>query len=498
MARVHTLKTLIYNAFLDNASHKPVLRTGNSEANRSSFGDNITESMEPITQLSAQYGTPSTAETFSATGGGVTTTDNMFILTTGTSVGGYGVIRTLRPTLYREGQGVTGRFTCIFDSENAVANSLQAAGYFNVQDTVAFGYRGANFGIIHDSYGKQECRTLTITAATSGNLSLILNSVLYTIPLTAGTNAHNAYEIEAWMIANQSVWNAQQIGDTVVFQKKDVGAAAGAYSVSGAGIAGTFSTQATGQVKEEITVLQASWNGEDVSSWFDPSEGNVYMIKISYLGFGPFKFFIMNPNNGEFVLVHTKYNHTRGKPSISNRALKLGWICASLGSTSNLTVKGASCGSFVDGESKLLVPSLAHSNSNASVGTSFVAILTLRIKRNFNGKAALGRLVPIGLEISSDSSKETRYLVVKNATLGQTNYTSHGDGDISLYDTTAHALSSDREVYAGTIGANGATSVDLSKLNIDILLGDTLTIFARVVSGAASNVTAAVIWKEDL
>lgn len=467
-------------------------------SNTSSFGDHLSESFEPITQLSAQYGTPSTAEIFQSSGGSVTTSDNMFVLQTGTNIGGYGVIRTLRPTIYREGLGLTGRITAIFDRENATANSLQMAGYFNVQDTVAFGYRGANFGIIHDSYGVQETRILTITASGNGTLALTLNSVQYDIPITTGTVEHNAYEIFAWMLANQSVWNVQQIEDTVVFQNKNAAAAAGTYSISGTTLTGSFSTQATGQAKEEDTILQEDWNGEDVSGWFDPSLGNIYMIKLAYLGFGPFKFFIFNPDTNSFALVHTKDNSRRGKPSVSNRALKLGWACASLGSSTNISLKGASLGSFVDGQSRLLVGSLAHSNSNPNVSTSFVSVLTIGTKQFFKGKSVLGRVVPIALEISSDSTKETRFLLVKNAQLGETNFQDHGQNDLSIYDTTAHTLSSDREIYAGTIGASGSVTEDLSKLNIDLLLGDTLTVFARVVSGASSNVTAALIWKEDV
>lgn len=497
MAFHPSIRQIVRRVF--NSVSKAIRVTG-IDSDRSAFGDNLVATAEPITQLSGQYGTPSTAETFNATGGTVTNENNMFVLKTGTSIGGYGVLRTKRPTVYREGQGLTGRFTAIFDSENAVENSLQFAGFFNVQDTIAFGYRGTNFGIIHDSYGVQETRTLTITSSGNGTLTLTLNSINYSIPITSGTVNHNAYEISAWMndSANQSVWNVQQIEDTVVFQNKNAAAAAGTYSISGTTLAGTFSTQATGAAKEAVTVNQSSWNGEDVSSWFDPSKSNIYMIKLAYLGFGAFKFYIANEETGEFVLVHTIINNSRAKPSISNRALKIGWTAASLGSTTDITVKGASCATFVDGESRLLVPSLAHSNSNNAVSTSFVAILTIAIKQNFKGKAALGRCVPIALEISSDSTKETRFQIVKNATLGETDFQDHGENDLVVYDTIAHTLSSDREFYAGSIGAGGSKKVDLSKLNIDVLLGDTVTVFARVVSGSASNVTASLVWKEDL
>jgi len=465
----------------------------------SSFGDKVRVTPEAVVQMSAQYGLPHNSENFSATGGAATTEDNMFKCTTGTSVGGYGVIGSFRPLIYREGQGMMARFTSIFDSTNAVANSLQFAGMFNVQDTIAFGYRGTSFGIIHDSYGAQETRTLTVTTAGNGNLTLTLNSVEYVIAVTSGTEAHNAYEIVEWINANQSIWNAQQVGDTVVVQMKNVVAAAGTYSISGASVSGSFSTQATGLIKDIHTVAQASWNGTDVSSWFDPSEGNIYMIQISYLGFGPFKFYIMNTNTDRWELVHTMRHNTDSKPSISNRALKIGWTAASLGSTTDITVKGGSCAGFIDGKSSILRHTSSHGNSNSSVGTSFVSVLNIGIKRNFKGKATLGRIVPFALELSSDSTKETRFIVVKNASLDEYNYQSHHSDEISLIDTVAHAFADDgEEIYEGTIGAGGAKTISLKETNIELLLGTTLTIYARVVSGSAADVTAALVWKEDI
>lgn len=465
--------------------------------NKSSFGDNLSQSLEPVTQISAQYGLLPSVETFTATGGSVSTSDNMFICTTGTSVGGYGVIRTKQPTIYREGQGLMARFTALFDS-NAVANSLQFAGLFNVKDTVAFGYRGADFGIIFDSYGTQEIRKLTFTAAASGDLELTLNSVLYTIPITTGTNAFNAYEVEAWLNANQSIWMAEQVGDSVIIRNNNAAAAAGTYSVTGAGFSGTLTQVAAGAAKSETTILEADWNGESVT--FDKTKGNVFMIKVSYLGFGPISFFIMD-DTGIFKRVHTiEYQNANIKPSISNRALKVGWAAASLGSTTNLTVKGASAGTFIEGESKLTRQTHAEGFENTSVGTSFEGIITIKALQSFNGKAMLGRVVLQRIILSTDSTKEVVFLVVKNATLGTTNYSYHTETDsVVIYDTTAHTLPSTPDIiYRGQIGAGGANEFDLVRLGIDFYANETISIFARVVSGSASNVTASIIWKEDL
>jgi len=474
-------------------THKP--------SNKSSFGDFLADSLDPIEQISAQYGLLNNVETFDATGGSVSTVDNMFTCTTGTSIGGYGVIRSKGPTIYREGQGLMARFTALFDA-NAVANSLQFAGLFNVQDTIAFGYRGTDFGILFDSYGAQEAHELIITTMTTGNLELTLNSILYTIPVTTGTNAHNAYEIEAWMKANQSVWDAEQIEDKVILRSKSVGVKAGTYSATGAGFTGSLPQVTTGTAKVESTILQTDWNGDTFS--FDPTKGNIYMIKVSYLGFGPISFFIMD-SAGDFRRVHTiNYQNNNIKPSISNRALKVGWTAASLGSTTDLTVQGASAGTFIEGKSRIKANAHAQSFSNTAVGTSFESVITLKSREVLNGKANLGKVNIIRLELSTDSTKEVVVKVCRDAVLGQTNFVYHDELDsVVTYDTTIHADSLNgangaHAVYETQIGSSGANSVDLKTVDLAFVSGETITVYAKVVSGSASDVTASLVWKEDL
>ena len=56
--------------------------------NLSAFGDQLSESVDPVAQISAQYGLSLDIETFNATGGTVSVEDNNFKCTTGTNIGG--------------------------------------------------------------------------------------------------------------------------------------------------------------------------------------------------------------------------------------------------------------------------------------------------------------------------------------------------------------------------------------------------------------------------
>lgn len=477
----------------DRIKTKPIL----DQANRSAFGDNMCESMQPITQFSAVYGLNGDTETFEATGGTADTADGMFQCNITNAIGSYSVIRSEKSVVYREGQGLMCRFTSIFDS-NAVANSLQIAGFFNLTDTVCFGYRGADFGIIFDTFGEPEIRDLTITSAGNGTLTLTLDGTAYNIPVTSGSIQHNVYEIETWLNANQTVWTAQQDGDRVIFQARDTSARTGTYSVSGAGsFAGTFSQLEAGAAKNETEVLRANWDYDP--PWFDPDTPNVYMIKVSYLGFGPIKFFIMNNTTGEYELVHTlKFIGTATKPSLSKRALKVGWACASLGSTTALSLKGASAGVFIEGDSKVFGEGHSISGTNSSVGNTYVSVVSVRTKVVFKNKVMLGRLVPLRVTIANDAGKPVEFIIVKNANFGETDFSSHLDDSIAQENFSQNTIIAPYdEIEGGVLSAGGSATINLDDLDLDLQLNDTLTVFARKTSGTNPSVTARITWKED-
>lgn len=465
--------------------------------NKSAFGDIMTESVEPVSQISGVYGLNDDTETFDATGGSVGSVDGMYRCTTGTSIGGFGVIRTNRATIYREGQGLMGRFTAKFDA-NPVANSLQFGGLFNLTDTVAFGYRGADFGILFDTYGAPEIRQLNITTGGNGTLNLTLNGVVYNIPITNGTASHNAHEIEDYLKNNQDVWNVQGEEDSVIFQARSVGPKSGTYSVSGAGLSGTFSQIEVGETQTNKTILQADWN-VNTADFLVHDKLNVYMIKVSYLGAGPIHFYVMNYTTQQYMLVHTEtFAGIATKPSLSKRALKIGWVAASLGSTTALEVCGGSAGTFIEGKSKIFGSAKSIDGTNSSVGSDFVSIVSIRTKVTFQNKVMLGRIVPIGIYISNDGAKRAEFSIGKNTEFGETHYLSVGDDSIAQYAIDNNLIiGSDRFALSGVVSAGGAFYVDLKDLDIELQLEESLTVFGRKVSGTNVEMTATFVWKED-
>lgn len=96
--------------------------------NQSAFGEHV---MLPVVNeviASAAYGViDNRCEVFSATGGSTDVNDNLFRCQSGTSVGGYGVIRTKDAIVYHPREAIRGRITGMFTTgiTNRIRNNYK-------------------------------------------------------------------------------------------------------------------------------------------------------------------------------------------------------------------------------------------------------------------------------------------------------------------------------------------------------------------------------------
>jgi len=85
---------------------------------RAEFGELITSEPTPVVQIANQYqldpALRSDLETFEATGGSADNSGNLFRCQTGTSAGGYGVVRSKEAVIYRAGEGIEATLTAAF------------------------------------------------------------------------------------------------------------------------------------------------------------------------------------------------------------------------------------------------------------------------------------------------------------------------------------------------------------------------------------------------
>lgn len=473
------------------------------------FGELLVAEPTPSVQIDAlQNIVPDVHETFTGVSGTATIKNDHggreFEVTSGTSVGGFGIVRSRDVIRYRPGQGCRIRFTSRWGTP--VALSTQRAGGVASGVELSFGYIGTTFGILHRTGGRLAIQTLTITTPASGNetLTLTLNGNVYNVDVTSGTAAHNAYEISIDP-AFAATHNAYQNGDTVVFLSKAVGVEAGTFSVLSAGaLVGSFSQNAAGRIVSDNFIDQADWNqttllGATDSFILDHTKGNVFQIVYQYLGYGALFYSVENPNTGMFELVHViKYSNNNVVPSLDSPVFRIGWFAASLGATTDTEMHGASAAGFIDGITRPLKNPVGRSNTK-NVGTTLTNILSVRTRSTFNGYSSVSQLFPRFVSIAVDGTKPAVAEIHINATIaGEPNWTYQKENSsIAEYDVAGTTVSStDTEIFPISLSREGSEYFDLKDLDIKVNAGDVITLAARATSGN-TDATASFTWLED-
>lgn len=466
----------------------------------SPFGDQMVAQLKQISAIKAVYGIRDDVDAFTATGGSATATSSEFLCQTGTSVGGYGVIWSHKPVVYVPGFGCEARITARFTA--GVANSLQFAGLFSSIDGMVFGYNGTSFGLMHRRNGAIELRTLTVTAGSGGaaTVTVTLDGTAYTASITAGSTTQNAHEVETGLNAGAAAnsWYIQHIGDTVIFLSKSAGPRTGSYSVTvsaGTFVANIVQTRA-GVAPTETWTAKASWN-VDACSWLDPAKGNLYRVEFAYLGYGPLKWYVMHPDTHRWVLCHViSWPNNNTSTNFTNPSMRVGWAAASLGSTTNLTVAGASATAGLQGASSYKTSFGAY--GVATGVTTETQVLSVQVRREFASRSCIAVVVPKILTISTDSTKGAIFRMLINPTVSGTTAHTYVDqtNSVCTYDTAGTTVSSGRLIGVYSTGPSGRAAIDISSLGRVLISGEELVITAQVTSGAASEMTASLVWDE--
>jgi len=478
----------------------------------SAFGEDLTAEITPLFQATAVYNNLSDTkfETFTATGGGVAATGQEFKSNSGTSVGGYGVIRSNRPLTYRAGTGLRAKWTARFPV-TGVANSVQFAGLFNVTDTMAVGYDGDTFSWLHSYGGAVDIRTLTVSASSAGSDCDIEVGGVTTSGITlSGTDTEvSAAEISDALNADssQSGYYFTQNGSTVVSVSKNAAVVSSSFSASGANITASWAQNGVGAAKTDAHIPRTSWDNNP--SWFDPTKGSVFQISLPYLGYGNPRLWMMNPTSGAMELVHTlRWANANTRPLLTNPSLRIGNTAASLGSSgTDLQVFSGSFNASAEGKVEPTIPARAIQSDTSALTTAMglKTILTIRTVRHFNNLIFAGETLPLKLTAVTDSSKGVTIEVFKNATFTSVQNYSYIEQNESIveYDESEYSDGSGwtsttgRQVAAVDIIAGAPGEIDLSELGQYLAPGETLTIAAKLVSSAASDVAVTLDWLED-
>ena len=462
------------------------------------FSEVVTAQNTPIIQITAQYGLTDKIVT-AVIGGSVSVANSLFVANTGTSAGGVAAILSDREISYRAGQGLRTIFSSIFSA--GVANSTQEAGLITSESAFAFGFDGVDFGVLHSKDGLLEIQELQVTTPAAGaeNASVTVDGTLFVIPITAGIVQQNAYQISAYLTANDPRYRYTSNNDTVniIARLPEQGSGAFTFSSSGAAIA-SFTEISTGVIPTEYWTPKANWN-VNPNFDIDPELGNVYMIQYAYTGFDGIKYYIKDRLTNDFELVHIEqYANTTTAVNATNPTFRVGWACRNTGNTTNISVKGSSAGAFIEGLH--IIDSLGKGKCQTS-SITFGAdrnVLSFRNREVFNGAANRSETFIFGVSLATEATKLTIFKIIKNPIL------SSGFLTFQYFNETTSLMefASDNVIITGgeevaCYATNSDIIVDLSELLGGITSGDTYSITAEFASGAAADMNVSLSWKDD-
>ena len=475
------------------------------------FGENIVSKRQQAVNIENKYkidpANIDELETYAATGGSVGTgSSNMFQCQTGTSVGGYGVIRSKEAAIYHAGYGVECLVTSTFTA--GIASSIQFAGLFSLTETVAVGYDGASFSCLHSYAGAAEIQTIEVTTVAGGaeTATVTLDGDEVAIAITASDTDTNARELTNGLVGDGTLsgkWRFEQVASKVYCIAKAVGDKTGTMSFSTTGSAvATITQDRVGVAKTDNHVPQADWNITSTPfNDFDPIKLNLYRITFGYLGAGNITYGIYNPNTGRFVQVHRiKWASEYSTPNLGHPDLKVGWTAASLGSSgTNLTVSGGSGGIFFEGSTPLHGNTHATNNTKESITTTDTNLLTIRNRVVFGDHFNRGDIVILHISVSNEHNKAIIISIIKNAIVAGTLNFNYIDefNSIALVDTGGTTISNGTVIDSFTIGANESITVDLISSRILLFPEEEFSIVARTVLGTSTSISTTVTWRDN-
>lgn len=432
----------------------------------------------------------------------VTTTDNKYVCSTGTTAFSFSSLQSRERCKYRPGQGIVGRFTALFSAP--VASSILVAGVGSGESGFYFGYNGTSFGILHSTGGVREIQTFTVSAATAtgGTATFRLNGLDSTVTLsTAATTAATAYNISQQTFPG---WSVSARGSDVIFLAAGVGNKTGTFSFTlgtAVGTAGSFAETLAGVAATDTWVPQSSWNldvldgtgGSGVT--LDPTKGNIFQFSVQYLGFGGVTASVEIDTPGASLIapVHEfRFPNTLTAPHQSQPTFPFTMSAYSSGSTTDVSVSVGSFAVFTEGARVLNGPRMSYSReANSFVGSAastYYPLFTVRNDFVFSGRANQTTISIVSIGAAhGDNTPATMYLIRDAVLAGPVNFTQWSVDSPSYIDTgaTTCTLPSNDSVIVSLPMGNGGESVFNFRDLININPGESVTVAGRAVTGTA-------------
>lgn len=266
-----------------------------------------------------------------------------------------------------------------------------------------------------------------------------------------------------------------------------------------------YGVTVSSQTVNNIWIPQASWdqdpfNGTGASGVvLDPTKGNVYKIQMQWLGFGIINFFIENPNNGQFSLVHTiNYSNVNTLTSLSNPSLPASVFVTNRTVSNPISVKTPCMAIFVEGNIFNGSIIYSHNTQTGNINNS-VPVFSIQNVSTFNGILNRKYVLIKNLSVYSSSNQVTSYAnfqLILNG-LSAVTYTSVNSNSVVQYNDGSGTISGGRILFTIYCSNNMFQNIDLESYNIILNPSDVLTVFANITHVTGNQrAQAAIDWVE--
>ena len=456
------------------------------------FGETIVSQITPVFQLDGLYGLNSDRFERYSFGTGITTSNNLMQVESGTGAYGYGVIRSKRSVRYRPGQGALSRFTAQFSG--IATGYTQRAGFFSQEQALQVGFNtNGKFGILRENGGKAHIHRFEITTPASGSesVTVTLAGTATTITVASGTATQNATGIGTH---TYNGWLTDYSNGYITFLSTSVGAKTGTFSIASSGsLVATSTTAQVGAEHISNWTYQEDWNFDTMTGvggttnpsgvTLDPTKLNVYQINFRWLGVGEMRFAVENLLTGDMMPIHhIHYANRNNTVHLDNPSLKVGYVAANLDGNAGagVTVSGASMMGAIEGIiNTTTLPLAAFRTKTGGMNTTGVKYHLLTIKGDLivNNKINSRELIIkkiSALTTSASSAPCFIYLYIDVPTVDSLDYIPLGQA--SSYSRTDTTITSSQQPIAVFCVTSGAPeTIDLDALRIVLPPQRTLT-----------------------
>ena len=255
----------------------------------------------------------------------------------------------------------------------------------------------------------------------------------------------------------------------------------------------------------ETWYYQSTWNADladgtqslPAMNW---QNGNIFAIQYQYLGFGSIRLYIEKSHLGEFILCNTiDYANENQLPSLSNPTLPFRMSVDNGAIASDIVLKTASVGFFVEGESRVRGLSNAVTHNKTGIGSTETSIISLRNKATYASQTNTELIFPVLLNIATiGGNKPVIINLYKNETLTAPTYNDvDTNTSIAEFDVVGGLVGNGTLVTTLLLGKEDTGSLDLKQLNLKLVPGENLCITASTGSGTV-EVFASITFIDDI